>query len=194
MGEGFYTPSARPARAIGSIATTITRWLVGRRLHGEDRRSAVVLQLLAILLLIDVPLTVMVKCAAPSAFFGLIEQIYADQEALLGRAEQGNAQAQAASNLPPGQRMVALADAFGLTDWFAARGVSVDQSHACLANQAAAQQVAEQGVKWGNEGINSTPTLVLNGTKLKSATWGPNTTAEGTDPGLEAALQAAGAR
>lgn len=58
MGEGFYTPSARPARAIGSIATTITRWLVGRRLHGEDRRSAVVLQLLAILLLIDVPLTV----------------------------------------------------------------------------------------------------------------------------------------
>ena len=80
--------------------------------------------------------------------------------------------------------MPAIADAFGLTDWFAARGVSTDQSHACLANGAAAQAVADQGEKWTNDGVNSTPTLVINGTKLTAATWKE----------LEPALQNAGAR
>ena len=141
--------------------------------------------------IIDVPLTVMVKCAAPEAFFPLVQQIYVDQDAMMNRAQQGNARAEAASKLPPAQRMVALADAFGLTDWFAARGVSVDQSHACLANPAAAQAVADQGEKWGQAGVDSTPTLEINGTKLKDvATW----SSEGGREGLETALQQAGAR
>ncbi len=141
--------------------------------------------------IIDVPLTVMVKCASPEAFFPLVEQIYAEQDAMMDRAQKGNAQAQAAQNLPPAQRMVALADAFGLTEWFAAHGVSVDQSHACLANASAAQAVADQGEKWGQAGIDETPTLVINGSKLQNvATWGPN----GPNPGLETSLQQAGAR
>ena len=134
--------------------------------------------------IIDIPLTVLVKCAGPQAFFPLVEQIYQDQDALLNRAEQGNAQAQAAQNLPANQRMVALADAFGLTDWFAARGVSVDQAHACLSNGQAAQQIADQGQKWAQDGVDSTPTLVINGQKTKFATWQE----------LEPALQQAGAR
>lgn len=134
--------------------------------------------------IIDVPLTVMVRCADPAAFFPLVEQIYSDQQALMTRAEAANAQAQAASQLPPAQRFVALADAFGLTDWFAARGLAKDQAHSCLADTTAAEKVAKEGQKWSEDGVNQTPTLVLNGTTLEAAEWKE----------LEPILQNAGAR
>jgi protein-disulfide isomerase len=134
--------------------------------------------------IIDVPLTMMVRCADPAAFFPLVEQIYSDQQAMMTRAEAANAQAQAASQLPPGQRFVALADAFGLTDWFAARGLSKDQAHACLADTSGAERVAKEGQKWSEDGINQTPTLVLNGATLEAAEWKE----------LEPILQNAGAR
>jgi protein-disulfide isomerase len=141
--------------------------------------------------IIDVPLTVMVRCAAPSAFFPLVEQIYANQNDIMTRAEQGNAQAQAAADLAPAQRFPALADAFGLTDWFAARGLSKDQAHSCLADTTAAETIAKEGQAWSEDGINQTPTLVLNGQVLENvSTWGPN----GSYPGLETTLQNAGAR
>jgi hypothetical protein len=141
--------------------------------------------------IIDVPLTMMVRCADPAAFFPLVEQIYTDQEAMMTRAEAGNAQSQAASQLPPNQRFAALADAFGLTDWFAARGLSKDQAHSSLSDPAGAEKVAKEGQKWSDDGIDQTPTLVLNGQKLEDvATWAAN----GPNPGLEATLQNAGAR
>ena len=133
---------------------------------------------------IDIPLTVLVRCADPSAFFGLVEQLYANQEALLNRAQQGQAAAQAATSLPAAQRMVGMADAYGLPDFFSARGLPVDKAHACLANTAAAEAVAKEAETIGNNGIDATPTLIINGTKANVTGW----------PELEAALKAAGAR
>jgi protein-disulfide isomerase len=134
---------------------------------------------------IDVPMTVMMRCADPSAYFPLLEQVFKTQEDWIKTAEAGNAQAQAASNLPPNQRFVALADAFGLTDWFAARGLAKDQAHMCLADPAAAEKVAKEGQTWSENGIDSTPTLVLNGNKLENVyEWDQ----------LEPVLQNAGAR
>ena len=137
---------------------------------------------------IDLPLTVMLRCASPGAFFPLVEQIYANQDAMIAQAQQGNKQAEAAAALPANQKWVGIADAFGLTDWFAARGLPVDQAHACLANAEAAQKVADQTQVWFKAGIDSTPTLFLNGSKLDLPA--------GEEPWqvLEAALQNAGAR
>lgn len=141
--------------------------------------------------IIDLPLTVLVKCASPDAFFPLVDQIYVNQKDIIDRAEKGNDQAKATSNLPPDKRWVALADAFGLTDWFASRGLPEDQAKACLAKSDDAQKVADMTQKWyKDDGVDSTPTLFINGRKTDIRTWGP----EGSDPGLEAALQNAGAR
>lgn len=143
--------------------------------------------------IIDMPLTMLVQCAAPEAYFGLVEQLYANQDPILTRAQSANAQAEAASQLPPAQRYAGLADAFGLTEWFAERGVSTDQSHACLANTATAEQIAKVTQTASEEGINSTPSFLINGRKLENtATWGPDEVHN--DPGLEIALQNAGAR
>ena len=133
---------------------------------------------------IDIPLTVLVRCDSPDAFFPLVEQIYANQDALINRAEAGNDQAKAAANLTGGQRWVALGRAFGLTDFFAARGLPVAKANACLAKGDDAQKVADEAAKWSSAGIDSTPTLVINGSKTDIRTWAE----------LEPALQRAGAR
>jgi protein-disulfide isomerase len=134
---------------------------------------------------IDLPLTLLVRCTSQDAFFPLVEQIYSDQEAIMTRAEQGNDGAQKAQDLPPNQRFFAVADAFGLIDWFAARGVSKDQAKACLSDTAAAEKFAKETEKASTDlGVNSTPTLMLNGSTLNLTTWKE----------LEPALQNAGAR
>lgn len=134
----------------------------------------------------DVPLTVLVRCASKEAFFPLVDQIYANFDAmnapLADKAVQDRAQA--ATQLPPQQRMLALADALGYTQFFAQRGVSLDQAKACLADTANAQRVADFANKYSAAGIEGTPTLFINDGKVDGAEW----------PALEQALRAAGAR
>ncbi len=142
----------------------------------------------------DVPLTLLTQCGGPERVFPLTEELFRNFDGVMDRAMQNVEAAQAASALPPAQRLGALSDVFGFTEFFAARGISEDQAHACLADMDAATKVAQQSQAYTADGINQTPTLVLNGVKLDAATWGPNRTATGEEPGLEAALQKAGAR
>ena len=136
----------------------------------------------------DIPLTVLVRCAPKESFFPLLEQVYGNFDAMQTPLEDPAVQkaAQAASNLPPAQRYPALSDALKYTDFFAARGVSVDQAHACLANIQSATEVANHAKAYGDAGINQTPTLVLNGFQLppEQSEW----------PKIAEALRAAGAR
>lgn len=134
---------------------------------------------------IDLPLTVMVRCASPEAFFPLVEQLYATQDDWMANVQKNASKLETAGSLPPDKRYIAIADTLGLTDWFAARGVSVDQSHACLSKPEDLQKVADDTQKWYKEdGIDSTPTLLINGGKTGIAEWAE----------LEPALQNAGAR
>ncbi len=136
----------------------------------------------------DIPLTMLVRCAPKEAFFPLVEQIYGNFEAMQVPLQDPAVQkaAEAAGSLPPAQRFPALSDALKYTDFFAARGVSVDQSHACLAKVETATEVANNAKKYGESGINQTPTMVLNGYQLPAE--------ESEWPKVAAALRAAGAR
>jgi protein-disulfide isomerase len=135
----------------------------------------------------DVPLTVMVRCAPKEAFFGLVEQIYANFEAMNAPLQDQAtlARAQAAMDLAPDKRWPAFADALGFTEFFAQRGVSTDQSHACLADVAKAKQVADWAQLYGDKnGVTGTPTLEINGNRIEGNTWAV----------VEPLLQRAGAR
>ncbi|MDL2353229.1 MAG: thioredoxin domain-containing protein [Pseudomonadota bacterium] len=136
----------------------------------------------------DIPLTVLVRCAPKESFFPLVEQIYGNFDAMQKPLEDPAVQkaAEAAGSLPPAQHYPALADALKYTDFFAARGVSVDQAHACLANIQTATQVANNAKTYGEAGVNQTPTLVLNGFQLPAdqSEW----------PKVAEALRAAGSR
>jgi protein-disulfide isomerase len=160
------------------FATLVQSYVASGRVSFEFRSFAIHPQ--------DVPLTVLVRCAPKEAFFPLVEQIYANFETMNSVYEDKARleQAQAAMQLAPAQRWAAFADAIGYTDFFSARGIARDQGHACLADLNKASLVADQAKKYGEAGINSTPTLLINGAKIDAAEW----------PGLEAALKAAGAR
>jgi protein-disulfide isomerase len=121
----------------------------------------------------DVPLTVLAQCGSTEAFFPLTHQIYTNFDAMnapLGNPET-QAKANAAAQAPPPQRFVAFADALGYTEFFAQRGIAVDQGKACLLEPANAQRVADLAQKYSEDGITGTPTLLVNGTKLDTAKW-----------------------
>lgn len=132
----------------------------------------------------DIPLTLLAQCGGPQTFFPMIEEFYKNFDAMSERTMQGADAANATSSLPPAQRMVALSDALGFTEFVAARGISQDQARACLSDTANATKYADFSQKYSADGINATPTLVLNGSKLEVATWAE----------LEPLLQQAGAR
>lgn len=134
----------------------------------------------------DVPLTVLVRCAPKESFFPLVEQIYGNFDAMNAPfADQAQLErAQATMQLPPEQRWGAFAEAIGYTQFFAQRGIAVDQAKTCLADPAKAKEVADFAEKYGKDGVTSTPTLMVNGAKLDDPSWN----------GLQVALQNAGAR
>jgi protein-disulfide isomerase len=121
----------------------------------------------------DIPLTVLAQCGSTEAFFPLTHQIYTNFEAMnapLGNPE-AQAKANAATQLPPPQRFLALADALGYTEFFAQRGIAVDQGKACLSDPANAQKVADFAQQYSENGITGTPTLLVNGGRLDANDW-----------------------
>jgi protein-disulfide isomerase len=134
----------------------------------------------------DVPLTVLVQCAPKESFFPLVEQIYANFDAMNKPMEDQATlkKAQAAMTLAPAARWPAFADILGYTSFFAQRGLPSAQSHACLADVTTAKAAADHAQKYGDAGIDQTPTLVINGNQLQGADWAS----------LKTALENAGAR
>jgi protein-disulfide isomerase len=135
---------------------------------------------------IDLTAAQLTRCAAPESFFGLTDQVFLNQTAMFAKAQAaGEAAYTAAMEAPADKRGQAIADLTGLGEFFAARGVSKDQSAACLANAAEAQALAKATQDATTEfGITGTPTFLLNGRKLDVNNW----------PEVKAALETAGAR
>lgn len=134
---------------------------------------------------VDLMLTRLIECAPVTAAIPLADQVWFN----LGEIQQTYMARQDAMNqalqLPENQRFVALGDVGGFTQFFAARGISTDQSNACLADAAAMMQLAEttQGAMEADN-VTGTPTFFLNGQKIDAVRWAE----------VEGALQRAGAR
>jgi len=136
----------------------------------------------------DVPLTVLVRCADPAAFFGLVDQLYLNYDPLIAKLTANEKAIKATTQLPAQQRWIAMSDAAGYTEFFAARGLPTAKAHACLANLPAAEAVANEAQAISEKGINSTPTVYLNGTALGTPTTPPSWAQ------IETAMKNAGAR
>lgn len=134
---------------------------------------------------IDLTAAQLTRCGTPEGYFALNEQVFADQPNIFKRAQSAGAALEAATKQPPEKRAIAIAEALGFTEFFAARGISKDQAQACLANAAEAEAIAKRteaaGVQYSIEG---TPTFILNGTKIEDNSW----------EALKTKLEAMGAR
>jgi protein-disulfide isomerase len=121
---------------------------------------------------IDLTAAMLTRCGSPESYFALTEQVFANQPAIFERVQAGSAQAQAAQNLPENQRFVAMAQALGLTEFFASRGISSDQAAACLSRSETATQLAQAAQRQGQEDdVQGTPTFLVNGSKVAATSW-----------------------
>ncbi len=128
------------------------------------------------------------RCGANEAMLPLTEQVMDFQETLFEYANKiGTDKALEAkiSSLKGGERFFALADAVGIIEFFAQRGVSRDQSRACMSDTAEMQKLADLTAEYGKKyTIQGTPTFYLNGARLDVTAWAQ----------VKGKLQEAGAR
>ena len=133
----------------------------------------------------DLMIATMVQCGPKESMQPLSDQAWTNLNDIM-QTIQTNADAyNAAGDLPPNQRFVAAAEASGLIEYFAARGLSADQARSCLADTKKIDAIQKASAAQAKEfNINATPTFLLNGKQLEERQW----------PELEPILQRAGAR
>ena len=133
----------------------------------------------------DLVMARLARCGQPESFHPLAEQVWTNLNSVIEGAQANPAALEAAMKLPENQRFVAFAEASGLDDFFAARGLSKDQANSCLSDSASVQAIAERSAKQSEElNVTGTPTFFVNGANVGTIGW----------PELEAILQRAGAR
>ncbi len=134
----------------------------------------------------DVPASLLATCGTTEAVIPLSEQFWAWQPNMFNNLQAaGDAKLQQAAALPANQRLQAIAQLAGMTDFFAARGISRDQGAACLADTATADVLAKQTETASTKyNVSGTPTFFINDASVGTADWAT----------LEGKLKAAGAR
>lgn len=134
---------------------------------------------------IDLTITLLARCNGPAAFHPLANQAWAEFEPLMTQIQASGDALNQAAQAPEAQRFQAIAQASGLLDFFAQRGISRDQAMQCLADTGKATEIVNKSQTQADElAITGTPTFFLNGARV-----------DGTNlASVEAALQAAGAR
>ena len=135
---------------------------------------------------LDLAMAMMVRCGAPESFFALVEQTYVNQPELVETwTKAGEEQAQQAANMPENQRYFAIASLANLPEFYAARGIAVDQAKECLADASLANKLVKNTSDQSEEfQITGTPSFLVNGSKIEGNTW----------PEVKATLEKAGAR
>jgi protein-disulfide isomerase len=129
----------------------------------------------------DVALSALARCQPPAAYFGTVEQIFAQQQELVGGIDE--AETQRIQPLPPEQRIAPLARAMDLDTFFARRGMPEARFNECLANRQGIQQLEDMTSRAVSElQVQGTPTFFINGEKQDVSEW------SALEPRLRAAI------
>jgi len=135
---------------------------------------------------LDIPAALLATCGAPESVIPLSEQFWKWQPNMFTNLQAaGDAQTQAAGNLPPAQRFQAIARLAGMDTFFAERGIATAQGQACLADVEKATALSKKTQDWSErDKVTGTPWFFINGNDVGTQTWAT----------LEPMLQSAGAR
>ena len=134
---------------------------------------------------VDLTFAVLARCAGPAAFHPLAEQGWANLGSFFEKLQADQAAYQAAAEAQGAARFQGIAEASGMLDFFAQRGISRDQAKACLTDEAKATQIAQNSDKQSSElNVTGTPTFFINGRNVGTQSWAT----------LEPMLQRSGAR
>lgn len=121
---------------------------------------------------LDVAASLLARCGGPSRFFPLADKLYATQPQWMGRLTALTAAQKAQLNaLPEGQRLGRLADVTGLTGLAAQHGIAPAQGKTCLSDRAGLDRLAAIAEAAAAQGVQGTPTFLLNGANIGVHTW-----------------------
>ncbi|MHA6318090.1 thioredoxin domain-containing protein [Altererythrobacter sp. CAU 1778] len=134
---------------------------------------------------LDLTIAQLVRCGEPEGVQPLADQAWGNLNQMFETAQANGAAMEAAMQAKENVRYKQIAEASGLYDFFAARGISRDQAAACLSDPAKGRAILERSQTQANElNIEGTPTFFLNGRNIGTHNWAS----------LEPLLQRAGAR
>jgi protein-disulfide isomerase len=133
----------------------------------------------------DVAASLIARCGGEASFFGLTRGLYAEQRDWVGKIQAADpAKMQSLQTMSPAQQFSTIADIAGLKQFAALRGVPRAKADACLADEAAVNQLVQMNSDAGsNYNIPGTPSFLINGTLVdQTATW------EALEPKIKEAL------
>lgn len=113
----------------------------------------------------DMAASLIARCNGAQSFFPLTSALFEDQQEWLDQVSSLSAeQQQAIQNLPPQQQVVAIAEAAGLQQWAAQRGVPSARSRECLTDQQEIDQLVQMRTDAVSQyQVPGTPAFVING-------------------------------
>lgn len=138
----------------------------------------------------DIVASLLARCQGPGPFFKLTEQMLAEQDAFIAKAQAiSAADIKAMDALPTGQQFVRLAGVMGLDKFVGMRGVPSAKANACLTNEAELNRlVAMNQTASKDYEIRGTPTFLMNGTPVESPPIGTSFW-DDLEPKIQAALK-----
>ncbi|KKI18552.1 MULTISPECIES: thioredoxin domain-containing protein [Sphingomonas] len=133
----------------------------------------------------DLGVALLGQCAGPAPFFGMLEQMFVDQDQFLSKLESVPQDfQQRLQSMTPAQQAAAWVEHLGYLDFVKQRGLTEAQARQCLADTKGIEDLAKVSeVAMRDKQVTGTPTFFLNGEKIDGASW----------PQVEQALKAAGA-
>jgi len=122
----------------------------------------------------DVTASLIARCGGEASFFGLTRGLYAEQRDWVGKIQAADpARMQALQTMSPGQQFATIADVAGLKQFAALRGLPRAKAEACLADEAAVNQLVQMNSDaQSTYNIPGTPSFLINGTLVENtAAW-----------------------
>lgn len=109
------------------------------------------------------------RCVSPTQFFPMLNAMFADQQALLAKAEATEAKLKAMTNPSPNQIATSVANDLGYVALATRRGMAPARAKACLADRVALNRIVAMTDDAEKQfGVNGTPTFIINGTKAEN--------------------------
>lgn len=134
---------------------------------------------------VDLTFAVLARCAGPQAFHPLAEQGWHNLNGFFETLQGNQGAYEAAMEQQGAELYQGIAQAAGMFEFFAQRGVSRDQAMQCLSDEAKASAIAAASSQQSNDlNVTGTPTFFINGRNIGTQSWAT----------LEPMLQKAGAR
>ena len=121
----------------------------------------------------ELGLAMLARCVDKSAFFPILEQNYAGQDAMNAKlAAMTPEQQQALRRGTPAQSVAAWTDAIGGIEFMKERGLPDAKARACLSDEKVMNDIIAVTQKAGGNGtVAGTPTIIVNGAKVDSIAW-----------------------